>query len=432
MNAFEVGYWIKVLGSGNRPNLLDEKSIAAVKRLFKVTSKIEAVGDDDRKELWLSAKRGTLEEFKEYYYEEADEEELKEVYEVCYPDDTVWYKFVSVHHQFRGPEEEFFAVFLGYEYVLAINDCNSKGYPIDATEFINWLCEAVKRVIVQVEQGTYNDMIAENLPHKYRYGTISRKDYWDIYPEERKEYRSCFKDNEIDEFMHTARPEPYADDESIDVMPTLTGRQFYEACATGYKALGLEPRSCFRYKETEEERARYNGETTPKEYYYMYADGRDDGMINVPLDDHEAFAEWLEQKGPHYKSNGGHPWEIIPSMSISNSLHLNVWKSRNDKNNGYYFSLSGAKLVRSPDTVVFYLALSRAGYPVYLWDCDILKARFSEMDKIGILPEAIRSIYGSTAFGREIEDCVNLDDGDDPQAVIDAADWIAEKEVILK
>ena len=26
--------------------------------------------------------------------------------------------------------------------------------------------------------------------------------------------------------------------------------------------------------------------------------------------------------------------------------------------------------------------------------------------------ETIRSIYGSSAFGHEVEDCVNLDDGD--------------------
>lgn len=430
MNAFEVGYWIKALGGDRWPNVLDENSIALVKQLFEVTSKIEAVGDDDRKEIWLSAKRGTLEEFKAYYYDEADEEEIKEAYDDYYPDEVVWYKFVSVHHKNRWINEEFFGVFLGHKYVLAVNDCNASGYPIDATEFINWLIEAVEKVIEQVEQGKYNDMIASELPHKYKYGTISREDYWDIYPEERNEYRSCFKDNEIEEFMITARPDPYADDEPIDLVPTFTARQFYEACAIGYKALGLEPKSCYRYKETEDERKRYNGETTPKEYYYMYADGRDDGMINVPLDDADAFVEWLEHKGPYHKSNGGHPWEIIPSMSISNSLHLYVGKAKENK--GYYLCLSGEKYIRSVDTIIFYLALRRAGYPVYLGDCDILKARFSEDDKIGILPESIWSIYGSSAFGHKVEDCVNLDDGDNPEAVIDAADWIAEKEVILK
>jgi len=432
MNAFEVGYWLRVLSDHNHPNILDEDSIETVKKLFEINDKIQAEGDDDRKELWLSAKRGTLEEFKEYYYDEADEEELKVAYDDYYPDEVVWYKFVSVHHQCIGSEEEFYAVFLGHEYVLAVNDCNVKGYPIDATEFLNWLIEAVERAIEQVAQGIYNDMIDSELPHKYRYGTISRKDYWDIYPDKRSEYRSCFKESEIHEFMSIAHPEPYADDESIELMPTITARQFYEACAIGYKALGLEPRSCYRHKETDEERMRYGGEATPKEYYYMYADGRDDGMINVPLDNHEAFAEWLEHKGPYYKSNGGHPWEIIPSMSISHSLHLHIWKSQNDRKPGYYFCLSGAKYLRSSDTVLFYLALKKAGYPVYLCDCEILKARFSEEDRIGILPEAIRSIYGSSAFGRNVEDCVNLDDGNNPKAVIAAAEWVAEKEINLK
>ena len=62
MNAFEVSKWIDILGSGHDPKTLDEKSIDAVKRLFQLTGRLTPVGSDDRKEFWISAKRGTLEE----------------------------------------------------------------------------------------------------------------------------------------------------------------------------------------------------------------------------------------------------------------------------------------------------------------------------------------------------------------------------------
>lgn len=92
----------------------------------------------------------------------------------------------------------------------------------------------------------------------------------------------------------------------------------YEACAICYQAIGLEPKSHCMFVDSDEEHQRYGG-VTPKELYYMYADGRDGGMSKLPLDDAAAFEEWLEQKGPHYEFNGHHPWEILPSYSTEDN-----------------------------------------------------------------------------------------------------------------
>ena len=95
MNAFEVSRWINILGRGHSPMALDESSLEAVKELFKVTSGIKAAGDDDRKEFWLSAKRGSLEEFREYYDDDdTDEEELKADMLAWFPDEVMWYSFI--------------------------------------------------------------------------------------------------------------------------------------------------------------------------------------------------------------------------------------------------------------------------------------------------------------------------------------------------
>lgn len=49
-------------------------------------------------------------------------------------------------------------------------------------------------VLDKLRTGTYNAEIQEKLPDDYKYGVISRKDYWDIYPEDRADYRGAFKD----------------------------------------------------------------------------------------------------------------------------------------------------------------------------------------------------------------------------------------------
>ena len=72
----------------------------------------------------------------------------------------------------------------------------------------------------------------------------------------------------------------------------MTARQFYEACAVVYKRLQLPERVKWRFCDTDEEHERYGG-TTAKELYYMFADGRDDGLRNVPMDDAEEFDLWL-------------------------------------------------------------------------------------------------------------------------------------------
>lgn len=120
----------------------------------------------------------------------------------------------------------------------------------------------------------------------------------------------------------------------------MTARYFYEACATIYSALGLHRENViYQFEEQDTEHKRYGiGKQTPKEMYYALADGRDNGLKNVPMDDSVAFEEWYHRKEPYYEFNGSHPWEIIPSMSISHSMHIFPMLTPNKE---WYFSLSG-------------------------------------------------------------------------------------------
>lgn len=74
MNVFEADYWSSVL---HRDGLtLDEQSRCALMELFRLTNQMAPVGRDNRREFWITAKRGSAEEYRPYYDEEAFEEEL--------------------------------------------------------------------------------------------------------------------------------------------------------------------------------------------------------------------------------------------------------------------------------------------------------------------------------------------------------------------
>lgn len=163
MNAFDVNYWIDVMCKySGTPRTLDEKSQHALMYLFHLTDQIAPVGRDNRREFWILAKRGGIEEFRQYYDEDATEEELVEAMQEQYPQEEYWYKFVSVHHA-NCRKEEFFGVFLNGKPVLSLNDpCEDKS-PFNAIELIDWLIQMISGVLDKPHTGTYNEEIQKQL-----------------------------------------------------------------------------------------------------------------------------------------------------------------------------------------------------------------------------------------------------------------------------
>lgn len=404
MNAFDVDYWIGVMCKYSwTPRTLDGKSQHALMYLFHLTDQIAPVGRDNRREFWITAERGGIEDFQPYYDEDATEEELAEAMHEQYPKEVYWYKFVSTHHT-DCRKGEFFGVFLNGKPVLSINDPNEDENPFNAIELIDWLIQMTSGVLNKLRAGRYNAEIQEKLPDDYKYGVISRKDYWDIYPEDRADYHGAFKEWQIKDFLR-CKEAFWADYIPENCIQHMTARDFYEACAVCYKAVRMEQRVHFSFKDSKDEHLRYNG-TTPKELYYMFADGRDDGLSGVPLDDAAAFAEWRNQKGPYYEFNGHHPWEILPSGSVEHSIHLQAMKSPN----GFYYGLSGSTFHRSKDTIHSYLAMRKVGLPVKIYDGLKMAARFEETDMIGIVPQERSTSYVDRIMQYEIMDAVHLYD----------------------
>lgn len=285
-------------------------------------------------------------------------------------------------------------------------------------DFISELESRVKESVSLIRNGKYKEWISD-LPYEDRYGTILRKDLWDIFPERRKEFRMGVTEEETLEFVETAETEP-------DKLNTaMTARDFFEACALGYKAAGYEPRDYNRYNDTEEEHARYGG-LTPKEMYSWYADGRDDGLCNVPLDDPEEFKKWTKQQGDYYVMNGHHPYEIVGSGSLIYSIHLYP----HEDPHGWKFILSSSRAGRSTEMVKMFLAMRHAGIPVTIMDAADLVARYTETDLIGILPKSIGAFgpYSHQSFPIAVSDVIELSDEKDDRyrELCEKAEWIKE------
>ena len=394
----------------------DEKTTKLIVRLAEILDQLEPQGDDNLHSIWLKAPRPSFRQFYrenyefDYPYRNADTKTLenaREEYQVSYPDTNVWFELADKHFT-QNTGEEFYAVFVDHCYVFAVNDPNSK-YLMDGSELLEWAIAGAEKTIELVKSGTYEKEVLRRIPYRYLSGRIKRCDLWEADPTTKTQFFFAYKKREIRRFCATFQPEKL----NKPVRPQMTARTYYEACSVIYGALGITRESVsYRYTDSDEEHKQYHEAVlTPKELFYAVADGRDDGLKNVPMDDPAAFEEWAHHSGPFYEFSGGHPWEIIPSFSISLSLHLYPVKH---EAGGYYFLISGASERRAPDTIIAANALDKAGYPLQISKHKEILDRFSGNDYISIVPER-ESTY--------IDATINLPKGKAGKAVAAKAEW---------
>lgn len=100
--------------------IIDAKTKGLVTELFQKLQSIAVCGDDELRELWLTAPRGSIEDFGDYenYLEDGEEESRKEFGELWlseYPEPQKWYKLSAP--VYRG----IYSVFINNKLVLQIS-----------------------------------------------------------------------------------------------------------------------------------------------------------------------------------------------------------------------------------------------------------------------------------------------------------------------
>lgn len=357
---------------------------------------------DERKELWFCIPKDSFENYKEYYnfgkteddFEEDEwvelcdytEEELKQMYDQI--DDLCWYRIKTIKSHFGNNEDAYggnwYGVFLNRNYALAINDSNAREqmYPLDLVEFVEDLIKCVSTSIEKVKDGTYNTWIEENLPNKLRDGKIKRKDYIKFHPE--YDDSQNFSEDELstlemlcvkNTIANSLNQFAKGDKESkTSVTEIPTAHNYFKACKVAYESAGYVPKT----KRMELIKKEAKKESEECRWYKCFADGRDVGLTWLDEDDEKAFVEWLDNH-----EFGGHPFEIITSMSISNSIHLFPMLDRYD---GHFFlRLSGNSESKTTQVLKMYLGLLKAGFDVALDNLEELVKRIIGEDYLKVV-----------------------------------------------
>ena len=278
------------------------------------------------------------------------------------------------------------------------------GCSYDIAEFVQWIVDSVRQCISMVKAGVYNSYIEQNLPPQHRTGTIMLKNYWNFWPDQRESFFRNITSEEAALFCKMAYSQLPLE-EITDRIYKMTANDFYKMCALGYRA------------------NHYDGcEKTAKEQYYLFADGRDDGLDELDPDSPEEFHSWLNNR----ERFGGHPWEVCRGDS---STHISLYVHEDLK--GCILILSGNAYIRTIETVKFYLVLKAADVPVYLNDANLLADRLTEREIIGIVPRGVMPICCSSYFpGQKVTSYLNLPD-EHREEFIRACNWQSEAEVML-
>lgn len=155
IKAPKVNHWIFVLKDGKF--VFDKKTLEAIDKVYAILEAVEPCGEDNRRELWLKAERGTIDDYDDY--ERLKDEEVVENYEEFekmwhdeYPDEISWYHIAIIER------DDYRAMFLGREliYQSRILEAHSS-YEYNVEELFVWMQDAVKKCIAQMQEETYND-----------------------------------------------------------------------------------------------------------------------------------------------------------------------------------------------------------------------------------------------------------------------------------
>ena len=350
------------------PEYYDNKVKEQLNELYDLLDKIKPLeGGDDLKIIYFSTERGSIKDYGDYeelleYGDISSYEEFERNYNEEYPDEIYWYRLVTSKY------ENYRAISINHKSIIYA-DMNSESTHFEnkqLQELLDFIIYKVSETIKLLEDNTYNEYITKSLSYKNRFGVIKRSDYWNFYPDIKKELLKELPEEDINEFIKlTSKKE-------TNRIKNMTSSKYFECVRLAYQNNHYD----------------ING-LNDKELYLKYADGRDEGLTEIDPNSSEEFDNWYNDRDRF----GGHPWEIMRGHSF---YRVNLSISHDDE--GYYLSLDGNIILRKIEIVKIYLALKKNNTPVEIYNVDIIKNALLGNDYIGIVPEEIIPIRCESYF----------------------------------
>lgn len=271
------------------------------------------------------------------------------------------------------------------------------------TEILRRLTDGVRQSIEWQKDGSYDERVS-TIPHRHRKGYISRRDFWDIYPE----YREHFYGRSTPELRLELLEFIERDRGGInDYIPQMTANDYYDLAVECYKALGL----CDDEEYMSFRSIPMDPPPTARELFYGFRYTEDYELEKIDDNDPEQFKQWVKNWNPWYKFNIVDPLlELEPEYTDGK---------------GYQLELFDPSYM---DAAISYVTLRKQGVPVKLRLADKIERELLETDHISFVADD-SEIYGSgesyfpgVVFG-DVTTLSSLPKDERRERVIAAATW---------
>lgn len=393
-----------IVKAQSHPDSLNQAGKDILLSMIEKLQSVAICGNDERREIWFTVERGSIEDFGDYddYLENEiveNKEGFEKIWKEEYPDPVKWYLLSVTHYN-----EEYF-IFIDSKLILYIKNVLSEINESFNNQLISWIDEAVDKCIGWFKRDTaeYNQYVNQYLPFSKRTGCILRQDYWDIDPEEKEWILKGLTTADI----NTLKAIVGLSENDKQVIPSdrMTSEFFFDCCKMGYDANSYP----------------HSADMKPVDLYRKFADGRDFGFTKLNSDSPQEFEEWFDKREWQF----GHPWEICRG---GNFTHISLYVEK--QASGWRLSLVGKSRGRVAETVRFAIALHNHNIPFKLWDAEEILAMVTGTDYIGIVPEGVTPTYCHSSFPKEehIIDFMNLPT-ENRDKVIEAAYWYPTDEI---
>lgn len=295
-------------------------------------------------------------------YPEDDQSDLKEYIDVHMPHEEAWI-YIQFVQEKQGeyeiriyPHDVFLMLNLADNTVLMPRGIHET---TKIQILLDWIaCVSSREIKTMTEDyAEYRSSLEQRLPYRERFGKIRRKHMWACTPGTHY-IRDELTPGEGDLFCDIV-----SEVKEGGLIQDITAKDFLRFCEICYSGAGM---ACSSEKDAADS-------------YTMHADGRHDGLLDIPRDDPSAFHTWL--KAPKY----GHPWEIARGGNWTHISLQAVWVQSHER--VYKLILRGTAVTRSAEAIRMTLALHGAGIPVCLADADRHLLRIRGIDWVGVLPD---------------------------------------------
>lgn len=205
---------------------------------------------------------------------------------------------------------------------------------------------------LELRQGTVpHSLIRASFPAIYRLDA-------DLGPVKTQKIIALIEDGYLWKSEHTERK-------------SLTANEYFNYCRIAYIAARRDDEL-------------FDENLSGRELYRMFADGRDDGLLQIDGDSSEEFSDWIDHRHP-LRCTGGHPWEIKRGGNTTH-ISLVVYRPTYSKNERFVVELHGESLGRMAETLRMFLAIHEAGLPILIANAEAVRKRLLAQDTVGIIP----------------------------------------------